>query len=395
MKVGSGAKFAVLSFLCVMALALSMAFALSSMLTHAVTEWEWENTAALARREVELTGVDALFAAPLGAPLGEPWGQAFSRLLVGMPEVVRVKVWDRQATVLWSDEPRLIGRRFSDNRELQEALAGRVSVEIKTLTGREHAYERGRFATLAEVYVPIFSRTGGELVGVVEVYKSPERLFATIQRGRIVIWTISLTGALILYLILIPLVRQVYGRQIREEALEAHTAELEPTPGGGATFVVELPAGTPAPSDAAQPVIETVPATPGKSILVVDDEPDVAELLAETLSIDGHRVETATSGAAALERLLDRPFDLVFSDMKMPGMSGAELYDEVARRHPGLERRMVFITGDSFNPTTRQFFEKTGAVCVGKPFDVDEIRRLVVHYTSPPSPGVAEIALRS
>jgi len=145
------------------------------------------------------------------------------------------------------------------------------------------------------------------------------------------------------------------------------------------------------------PAVETLEPTPGKTILVVDDEPDVAELLAAALSLDGHRVDTVTSGAAVLEQLLDRPYDLVLSDMKMPGMSGAELYGEVARRCPGLERRMVFITGDSFNPATRQFFEKTGAVCVSKPFDVDEIRRLVPQHASAPSAGTAdaEIALRS
>ena len=621
MKFSSGAKFAALSFLCVMALALSMGFALSWLLTHAVAEWEWENTAAVARREVELTGVDALFSTPPSAAPGQRARGEFSKLLAGFPEVVRVKVWDRDATVLWSDEPRLIGQRFADNDELKEALAGEVSVEIKTLSRREHAYERGQFTTLAEVYVPIFSKTTRRVVGVVEVYKSPVRLFATIQRARIVIWTISFAGVLILYLLLLPLVRQVYGRQVREEALQAHTAELEAqvtqrtleletqrealfqaekvaamgqllagvshelnnplstivgytqlllmrvgvgpmaeqldkiaksaerctrivtnflalarqypperqlvlvnqlvddavellayplriddvdvirrfapdlpqlwadphqiqqvivnlltnahqamrgvptprrlilttrhdrvtdrivlevadsgsgvapdvrtrifdpffttkapgqgtglglslcrgiveghdgslrletTPGGGATLVVELPAGAPLLASEAHHPGETLEAASGKTILVVDDEPDVAELLADALALDGHQVETANSGAAALDRLLDRAFDLVFSDMKMPGMSGSELYGEVAQRRPGLERRMVFVTGDLLNPTTRQFLDRTGAKSVGKPFDVDEIRRLVPVYTATPSEGVADAAV--
>src|SRR5436309_7279250 len=81
--------------------------------------------------------------------------------------------------------------------------------------------------TLAEVYVPIFSKTTGQVIGVIEVYKSPVRLLATIQRGRLVVWSISLAGALVLYLVLFPLVRQVYGRHVREEALRAHTARLE------------------------------------------------------------------------------------------------------------------------------------------------------------------------
>jgi two-component system, NtrC family, sensor histidine kinase HydH len=226
-RFASGAKFAVLSFLCVMVFALTMGFALSSLLTRAVQEWEWENTAALARREVELRGIDTLLAAPRRTPLDERTRQEFRHLMQGLPEIVRIKVWDRDATVVWSDEPRLIGQRFSDDDELKEALAGEVTVEIKTLEGREHTYERPSYTTLAEVYVPIFSKTTGQVIGVVEVYKNPLRLLATIQRARLVIWTLSLAGAVILYLVLFPLVRQVYGRQVREEALQAHAADLE------------------------------------------------------------------------------------------------------------------------------------------------------------------------
>jgi len=621
MKFASGAKFAVLSFLCVMALAFSMGFALSSLLTRAVEGWEWENTAALARREAELRGIDTLLAAHGETPIDERGRQELARLMQGLPEVVRVQVWDRNATVLWSDEPRLIGQRFPDNDELKEALAGEVSVEIKTLEGREHAYERTSYTTLAEVYVPIVSKRTGQVVGVVEVYKSPLRLLAAIQRARLVIWTISLAGALILYAVLFALVRQVYGRQVREEALQAHAAELEAqvtartreleaqrealfqaekvaamgqllagvshelnnplstivgytqlllrrvgadpmaeqlakiassaerctrivtnflalarqypparqltqlnqlvddavellsyslridgvdvvrrfapdlpllwadphqlqqvivnlltnahqalrsvptrrrltlttryerasdrirleiadsgagvpadirtrifdpffttkapgqgtglglslcrgivdahegglrleaTPGGGATFVVELPAGAPAEAAEAQRADTAIVPEPGKAILVVDDEPFVADLLAEALMLDGHQVEAVNSGAAALSRILARDYDLVFSDMKMPGMSGTDLYDEAARRRPGIERRFVFVTGDTMNPATRQFLERTGATSVTKPFDIDGIRRLVPQHTA--AAARAEVALRS
>ena len=278
MRLASGAKFAVLSFLCVMVFALSMGFALSSLLTRAVQEWEWENTAALTRREIELRGLDTVLAAPRSAPLDERTReQQLSSLMRGLPEVVRVKVWDRDATVVWSDEPRLIGQRFADDNELKEALAGEVTVEIKTLDGREHAYERPRFTTLAEVHVPIVSKTTGRVLGVVEVYKNP----------------------------------------------------------------------------------------------------------------------IVNSGAAALNRLLATSYDLVFSDMKMPGMNGIELYEEVARRRPGVERRMIFVTGDNLNPTTRQFLEQTGAVSVSKPFDIDAIRRLVPLHAPSSSEDESEVALRS
>src|SRR2546425_12241534 len=142
MKFPAGAGFALLSFLCVMALAVSMGFAISSLLTRSVEEWEWENTAALARREVERAGLDTLLTAPRSVVTSERSQREFVRLLQGMPEVVRVKVWSRYATVLWSNEPRLIGQQFPDNDQLKKALAGKVSVEMKTLTARENAYQR-------------------------------------------------------------------------------------------------------------------------------------------------------------------------------------------------------------------------------------------------------------
>ena len=57
----------------------------------------------------------------------------------------------------------------------------------------------------------------------------------------------------------------------------------------------------------------------------MDDGTDVGDVLAEALRLDGHRVETVHSGAAALNRLLATSYDLVFSEMKMPGMNGIEI----------------------------------------------------------------------
>jgi PAS domain S-box-containing protein len=227
MKLPITNRFAIPSFLCITALALVMGVALSSLLTRAVSEWEWENTAALARRQMDLSGLDALLTASPTPEVRERWGRELSRLFAGLPEIVRIKVWDREGIILWSDEARLIGERFPGNRELGAALAGRVSVEIKELAKPEHAYEQGRFAALAEVYVPIFSKTGGDVLGVLEIYKTPVRLFATIHRGRIVIWTISIVGGLALYLVLLPLVRQVYGREVQEETLRGYAGRLE------------------------------------------------------------------------------------------------------------------------------------------------------------------------
>ncbi len=218
--------FALLSLGCIGALAVVMSVVLSSLLTQAVSAWEWENTAALARREVRMAGLESVFASPGNPEERASWGMKFSRLLTSLPEVVRAKVWDNQATILWSDEPHLIGRQFADNKELQDALAGKLQVAIKSLGKAEHGYERGTFTTLAEIYVPILSEDG-RVLGVVEVYKVPERLFATIRRGRIVIWSISLAGGLLLFLVIRPLLTRIYRKEVEEEILRAETGRLE------------------------------------------------------------------------------------------------------------------------------------------------------------------------
>jgi signal transduction histidine kinase len=216
-------RFALLALGCVVGLALVMGMVLSSLLTRAVSAWEWQNTASLVQREVRMAGLLDVFAP--GSPAAADRGPELARLLTTLPEVVRVKVWDRTSTVVWSDAAELIGKRFLDNDELREALGGEVSVEIKPLAKREQASERAAHDVLAEIYVPVVDDRGA-VVGVVEVYKVPGRLFTTIRRGRLIIWAISLGGGLVLYLVLLPLLTQVYRREVEERTLRAHAARL-------------------------------------------------------------------------------------------------------------------------------------------------------------------------
>jgi signal transduction histidine kinase len=219
-------RFSLLCLLGTVVLGLGMGYAISALLTQAVSDWEWQNTAALVRREVEREGLQRIFSASADRGAQERWGRALSATLTTLPEVVRVKVWSREAEILWSDEPGLIGRRFPDNDELQGALAGEVEVEITRLGKSEQRYEQRAFGTLAEVYVPIVGG-GGRVLGVIEVYKTPDRLQNTVRWSRIVIWAISVVGGAMFYLVLLPLLMQVYRRQVQDEMLRQHAARLQ------------------------------------------------------------------------------------------------------------------------------------------------------------------------
>jgi CheY-like chemotaxis protein len=158
-------------------------------------------------------------------------------------------------------------------------------------------------------------------------------------------------------------------------------------PGGGACFTVELPAAS---VSGARPAAGTEPADVafprGRRVLVVDDERNVREVLARTLRLDEHVVETAANAPEALERLRESSFDAVFSDVRMPGMSGIDLYREIERRHRALVGRVIFFTGTAPREEDLDFFQRTGRPCLHKPFLVTEVRRTLAAALSP-GPG--------
>jgi CheY-like chemotaxis protein len=135
---------------------------------------------------------------------------------------------------------------------------------------------------------------------------------------------------------------------------------------------VERPGGA-----AVAVVTQTPVVVRGVQILVVDDEPGIAGVLAEVLQFDGHVVETVGNGEAALGKLALGRYELILSDIRMPELDGPSLYWELERRDPRLLRRIIFLTGDTLSPATREFLEKTGAPCLSKPFALSDVREIV------------------
>jgi CheY-like chemotaxis protein len=125
-------------------------------------------------------------------------------------------------------------------------------------------------------------------------------------------------------------------------------------------------------------VPSAAPEITGKRILVVDDEPLIRRLVAETLSVHEHHVDTATDGADALARLdSGSQYDAIISDIRMPRMDGLQFYREVERRDPNLPRRMVFVTGNALGPALQAFLAETRAPLLRKPFPLQDMLAMV------------------
>ena len=166
------------------------------------------------------------------------------------------------------------------------------------------------------------------------------------------------------------------GLSLCQGIVEQHGGfvRVDDEPGHGAVFTVDLPVQGHSEAGQEGRAVEAPPSIPGKRILVVDDEPAVVAMLAEMLAADGHLVDTAANGSFALAKLGESTYDVILSDLKMPGLDGPGLYRELERTHPEYVRRVIFLTGDALNPPTREFLDQTGAPSLSKPFALDELR---------------------
>jgi PAS domain S-box-containing protein len=166
--------------------------------------------------------------------------------------------------------------------------------------------------------------------------------------------------------------------------VEAHGGSLtvDCPPDGGALFTITLPVGAVESSDG--DYVAPRNASPGeRTILVVDDEPEIREALKEILTGAQHRVVTASSGREALKRIAVQNYDAILTDIRMPDLDGRALYQEIERRWPRQAGRVVFVTGDTLTSALRAFVCESGRPVIEKPFLPGEVRRIVAELTAP------------
>ena len=180
-------QFAVLSFIVIGLITVALCLVITHYLHKDLLEREWRITADYIRTEARHYLTPADFALPF-SPIAQEHFRDFYEKTVMMPEIVRVKIYDTTAAVVWSDKPLLIGQQFLDNPHFLGALAGRTMVNLEMGTEkRESIHEREEFPELVEVYVPIVFPESPEVAGVIEAYKAPTTVFANIRQGRMVV----------------------------------------------------------------------------------------------------------------------------------------------------------------------------------------------------------------
>jgi PAS domain S-box-containing protein len=165
------------------------------------------------------------------------------------------------------------------------------------------------------------------------------------------------------------------------------TIEVQSQPGAGATFRVLLPV---VPEETRMPVGSPAKGATkashvlnNRSVLVVDDEESIREIVQEGLAGRGLKVDCAESVPAALRLLSEQAYDFVLCDFNLPGQRGTELFEQI-RDHPSRPAHaFVFMTGDLVEQAKAADLKKKGAYILQKPFQISALAALLVDLLQP------------
>ena len=115
------------------------------------------------------------------------------------------------------------------------------------------------------------------------------------------------------------------------------------------------------------------------SVLIVDDNVSLCRTLSFILGRKGYGATTAIDGSEAIERVRERPFDIIFMNIKMPVMDGVETYQRIKKITPGAA--VVMMTAYAVEDLIQEALEEGAYACLYKPLDIEEALRLIDEIT--------------
>jgi CheY-like chemotaxis protein len=150
--------------------------------------------------------------------------------------------------------------------------------------------------------------------------------------------------------------------------------DVQSEPGKGTTFTVYLPINSPSMAAADDAPLAAV-SVPSLRAVVVDDEPAIAQALGRMLSRDGHTATWFTEPQAAIAAIQREPVDVVFADLRMPGMDGLALLQWVKQQEPAAA--CVLISAHLDAQQRQQACEQGVKAVIEKPFDFADVQRVL------------------
>ncbi|MEE8431650.1 MAG: response regulator [Candidatus Desulfatibia sp.] len=170
------------------------------------------------------------------------------------------------------------------------------------------------------------------------------------------------------------------GLSICYEIIREHGGDfyVSSEPGRGTYFFVELPViarDKTSPALAPSAKMDRLPVA--KNILVIDERETGYDLLENMITALEHHVAVAHDVYSAQQKLQNKDYDVIISNMNMPEFSGQQLYEHLNQVKPELLSKLLFITGGVISEEVRCFIEQSGIPCISKPFGLDEIQEAI------------------
>jgi signal transduction histidine kinase len=205
------AWFGLVSLFCIAGMSVFSSIVLSRFLSDTLLKHDADTMMEVLQGIVEIQKPGTYFPGSANGAADRTLEEFFVHI-AKLPDVLRANIYATDQRVLWSSDLALIGRDLGPNRELEEALSGAVTIESgkvdKNDIKPEHSALKGHVPRYVESYLPVRSPSTGKVVGVVELYRVPNSLFAAIDRGIRLVWISATCAGLLLYLALFGLVRR-------------------------------------------------------------------------------------------------------------------------------------------------------------------------------------------
>lgn len=221
--------FALTALVSIAVLALVIGMLLNRFITQRLLWQEAALTKEFVQSLVQVERSLQVYFADPSRGLDEETQVAF-RHIAALPDMLRANIYDPGRRVIWSSDGQLAGRSFGPNTELDIALAGGVvskSVDPNHHDHHDKPEHQGLMLlqdSFVEIYVPIFSQGGRQVLAVVEFYKNPRTLHATLAQLRVYLALGAVTAGALLFLALWGLVRRA-DRTIRRQQQQLVEAE--------------------------------------------------------------------------------------------------------------------------------------------------------------------------
>ncbi len=219
-------QFTLLSLTLTVLIAVGLAYLLQDRLVHIALEQEALSAADQVEHIVKPLLSDADFQSPTSEKI--EMLDAHFRANVLFAHIRRVKIWNAQGILVYSDDTDSIGKQYAISHELEEALTGKLAMEVSALDKAENVGERALgLERVFEIYIPIRSQDNRRVLGAFEIYHDLDVLQPRIDELRSYTYGSVGSGVALLYVALFALVRRASRQLVQSNAENARLAASE------------------------------------------------------------------------------------------------------------------------------------------------------------------------